>query len=587
MAERFGRISRRKLGRVERETSEITIDVVKDDRIDDGEAIIEPRAEILSLRMAELVKAHAEWSSEDPALRGKFNTGWLHTHGYAPLYTWANVRGGIELLAAKVGGEVAKDFKKVEIVQRTANSAVDELRKAYEQWLTSRKDETFSIKWLKENGYDNLYKWAAAWDSIKSLVTLAGGQLEKDFQIKEQVKGRTVESARQELEAAHAVWSALPADARGKFNYNWLQENGYSKICGWFNKRQMKLEEVINSIGGEIAEDFHKKQESEGRTIASARIELEAAYRVWEQQPEEIRGKFNVPWLKDNGFEPLYQWINKQRRLGADVVLLDDFLSEKLQRRKAAYTEKMLIDKYREAYRQWKLEPEETRGEFNVVWLNEHGYGDFHRAAHSRGVDNLLLKAGVEVAADFKKIQREKGRTLATSVAELGMSYSHWNELTLKDKPPFDRKWLIDNGHEKLIYWADRNQGGIYGMARQAGVPMGDPRHRIRFEGRTTWTPDLAYDNLITAHGTWRDLPTDGRPNFGPGWLINNGFNNLYLWTYTHGGLGKLIEAVGGEVLRDFEAGKITFEWIVQELQKVHAIWKLLPKESRRPFNTG
>src|SRR3989344_1165232 len=263
----------------------------------------------------ELRVAHAKWKAQSEGERGRFSPNWLAQNA-AGLFAWMKKNGGYAAWIAQTGGDVEKDFEVLLVTDRTTESAIEELRAAHAKWKALPEEERgkFSPQWLQKN-YGGLHLWLYKRGGLSSFVTLAGGDVEKDFE-KERNYGRTPESAIVELRAAHAKWKALPVEERGKFNTFWLYKNSHS-FEDWA-RRHGGAEKFVALAGGDVSKDFNKKdfnrEQIVVRTPESVVGELRAAHAKWKALPEEERGKFGPTWIARNT-GGLIDWIRRYGKL--------------------------------------------------------------------------------------------------------------------------------------------------------------------------------------------------------------------------------------------------------------------------------
>src|SRR3989344_3780403 len=182
----------------------------------------------------ELRAAHAKWKAMPENERGDFNDQWLQKN-VSKSEAWMRTHSGIPYFIALAGGDVAQDFVISRKDDRTPESAVIELRAAHAKWKALLENErgTFDISWLQKNA-TAIQVWMFNHGGVPYFVTLAGGQVERDFVVKKKY-GRTPESVTEELRAAHAKWKAMPENERGDFNYTWLRGYRYG-LTQWMAK---------------------------------------------------------------------------------------------------------------------------------------------------------------------------------------------------------------------------------------------------------------------------------------------------------------------------------------------------------------
>ncbi|MDD5726349.1 MAG: SNF2-related protein [Patescibacteria group bacterium] len=265
------------------------------------------------MAIKELRAAHAIWKALPETKREAFSPQWL-IENLSGLTVWMRSNGGIERFIKLAGGDVERDFKKIEQVRdRTFEMAIKELRAAHAIWKAQQKEDdqkVFNYNWLVNNGYYGLIRWMEKRDGYDAYIKLAGGDVERDFKKIEQVRDRTFEMAIKELRAAHAIWKALPEKERGWFNTKWLTNN-FSGLTVWMRSNG-GIERFIKLAGGDVEKDFEKVERVRDRTFEMAIKELRAAHAIWKaQQKEDDQKVFNPDWLGNNGYYGLVGWMRR------------------------------------------------------------------------------------------------------------------------------------------------------------------------------------------------------------------------------------------------------------------------------------
>src|SRR3989338_8530690 len=206
--------------------------------------------------VVELRAAHAKWKALPENERGVFNVSWLQKKA-ADVARWMRRRGGVRRFVALAGGVVAGDFVVSSNKDRTPESAVIELRAAHAKWKALLENErgTFDISWLQKNA-TAIQGWMFNHGGVPYFVTLAGGQVERDFVVRKKY-GRTPESVTEELRAAHAKWKAMPENERGDFNYTWLRGYRYG-LTQWMAKNG-GIQRFVTLAGDTVVKDFQAR----------------------------------------------------------------------------------------------------------------------------------------------------------------------------------------------------------------------------------------------------------------------------------------------------------------------------------------
>lgn len=133
-----------------------------------------------------LKEAHAKWKSLPEEKRGVFNASWLQKNGFNSVQAWMSKNGGTSHFAKLIGAEVVADFEVTNRVGRTIQSATEEFQAAHAVWknLPEAKRSIFNVVWLQKN-YSSLYQWMFRNGGVSRFATLAGGEVERDFKIRE------------------------------------------------------------------------------------------------------------------------------------------------------------------------------------------------------------------------------------------------------------------------------------------------------------------------------------------------------------------------------------------------------------------
>jgi hypothetical protein len=374
----------------------------------------------------ELIEAFGEWKlvSEDT----KFNVYWLVNNGYKGLYIWTRQTYGTALpdLVVQSGNtELQQAFTKQEKREAyTRKFATALLIEAFGEWklLPENTKNKFNVNWLVNNGYDSLYVWTnqTYGTKLSDLVAQSGNtELQQAFTKKEMREEYTRESATALLVEAFERWQTLPEETRGEFNPEWLQKNGYKGLYAWTRQTYgTVLSDLVAQSGNtELQKAFTKQEKDEEYTKDSAILRLIQAFKQWELLPKETRGDFRPIWLVKNGYNGLYSWTYK--KYGTPLPdLVAESGNEKLktaftkQEQKEEYTEQSATFFLIQAFEKWKLFSEETRGEFNPVWLKKNGYYGLYQWTQKKNsitLSELVARSGnIELQGTFKKRKHER-----------------------------------------------------------------------------------------------------------------------------------------------------------------------------------
>ncbi|KKU14207.1 MAG: hypothetical protein UX20_C0004G0034, partial [Candidatus Magasanikbacteria bacterium GW2011_GWC2_45_8] len=95
----------------------------------------------------------------------------------------------------------------------------------------------------------------------------ANEELKASFQREEREQPYTETSALAKLEEAFQKWQALPKETRGKFNFAWLDNNGFGGLTNWCRRKtsdgktaNIPLEDLVAvSVDEELKKSFTKK----------------------------------------------------------------------------------------------------------------------------------------------------------------------------------------------------------------------------------------------------------------------------------------------------------------------------------------
>lgn len=276
------------------------------------------------------------------------------------------------------------------LVYRSGASALLELEAAFTAWqaLPMENRLVFSSQWLLKNGYSSLYHWTRRNIFLSDLVDRSNNTDLKKYFIKSEVGiSRTPESALLELEEAFSKWQAVPTESRGKFNTNWLINNGYIHLQRWAERPNgISLPILVaRSKNAELKMYFSKRimSEAKKRTQETALLELEEAFQKWQTVPAEARSEFNVRWLQQNGYSQLYYWTYRHTAL-VDLVTFSDndklkkcFIKKEISEAKKRTQESALLE-LEEAFQKWQAIPIKVRPIFNTAWLVGSGYKNLY-----------------------------------------------------------------------------------------------------------------------------------------------------------------------------------------------------------------
>lgn len=270
------------------------------------------------------VKDQAEWVQLSERGKRELKSGELN-HEVSVL-KWT---GKVDVWKQEISNflKTVPETSEKKIFQRPKNEteALEQLEQAFEKWRalpTSQQGPrgVFNARWLRKNGYDNLYFWTIDNVSLVNLLARTTKQeLKESFVSQKKNFSRTEVIA--ELEQAFEKWQSLPSDKRGQFNGNWLRGNGFDIVYIWARNENVLLTDLVKESKIEpLKVSFAKQEQKLNRTFDGAVIELEEAFALWQSLSVDKQGAFNGRWLEKNGYYGLNQWVRKNNFSIADLV---------------------------------------------------------------------------------------------------------------------------------------------------------------------------------------------------------------------------------------------------------------------------
>jgi superfamily II DNA/RNA helicase len=286
---------------------------------------------------------------------------------------------------------------------------------------------------------------------------------------RESKRGRTAESAVEELRAIHAKWKALPEGEREEFTSTWLDDNA-ARLVSWLREHG-GIQSFVALAGGEVKNDFVIKRISK-RTPASALEELRTAHDIWKALPEKERGSFSPTWLqkKTHG---LSLWFLRHGGIDSFIALAGGEVEQDFQRDKVlGRTPESVVEELRAAHTRWKALPKAERGNFGPGLLYKKYSGLNYWMERNGGVDFFISLAGGEVEQDYKVLVN-RNRTPESAVEELQAAHTRWKALPEKERGSFSPTWLKEKARG-LSLWFFRHGGIDSFIALAGGEVMSD-----------------------------------------------------------------------------------------------------------------
>lgn len=261
-------------------------------------------------------EAHSLWKQSPADGRRPFNTVWLTKNGFDGLAQWMRSKypGGTEEFLSEVPPELREDFKhlKKKTTEYTLDGVIEQIEQAHRIWKEMPADSRgiFNLSWLKSNGWGGLCNWVSRQGfTLSEVITLARYNIQEDFNSPR--AAYTQNTAVLRLEAAYQDWKNLPQATKSTFSSSWLQKNGYSGLVSWSEKKYPGgLRALIDLSSDDIQKSFTYPLER--YTTENAIAKLKIAYQQWEDLPADKRRTFSKFWLRNNGFEALCRWLDKQ-----------------------------------------------------------------------------------------------------------------------------------------------------------------------------------------------------------------------------------------------------------------------------------
>lgn len=264
--------------------------------------------------LEEFMFAFNEWQTLPENERHDFNTEWLRLNGHSKIYSWIKEHGGfiefIKILPENVQNNFLYRQKKE--LRYTDSIAIDSLREAYQKWDENKDPHNpdFSLFWLENHGYRGLAQWI---EKYPNGVEIFLQNLPQDLRGKlAYTPNFNRDKAILNLFQAYGKWFREDPIKRKPFSLRWLKENGYSGLSQWISKHYAyNVSAFIAFAPRDVKESFIYEPPPESYTESSALEKFYLAFKKW-QDLSAVQGKrFNVRWLKNNGYEGLYQWIKK------------------------------------------------------------------------------------------------------------------------------------------------------------------------------------------------------------------------------------------------------------------------------------
>ncbi len=460
-------------------------------------------------------------------------------------------------------------------------------------------------------------------ESIPDLDT-KDGQPEKK---KKEYKKRTIESAVLELEEAFVKWQGEPKDTRGDFCIYWLIKNDYLGLDLWCRKKdaQGNLKHVSmpdlvqKSSNDELKNSFTRREK---HTEAEIQTELENAFKKWQGQPTEERGKFSIQWLKDNDYSWLYDWT--QGNIDIAVMVAKSKNAEMIsnfERQVASedYTEISALSKLEEVFEKWLALPENDRGYFNTNWLSQdhEDLVSWSLRKNSKGqkmhlsIEDLVAKStDDQMKKAFTKLERSEVFTEESALLILEQGFNDWLLEPENNRPLFNPAWFRNNKnkiYQALNNWCKRKKKiGELHISMEDLVTKSDndnlKKSFTKQESVHGRTEETALIELEEAFAKWQELPREGRPKFNQHWLEQkkNGFNGLVKWCKNKDVNGNLVNVSLEHLVNNSENQNIkihfvkqgieygrTVESVLIELEEGFNIWQNQSVEKRGDFTAN
>lgn len=348
---------------------------------------------------------------------------------------------------------------------------------------------------------------------------------------------------------------------------------------------EIKLRTEINMLeksdGSEGSQSERKKVL--GRTLETVSNQLRSMYSVWKTTHTE-QDSFNNKWIRKHD-GPLLSWM--QENGGIDKYLLEageEIMREYRRIAPKKRTIKEALKELEEAHKIWKDNNEAGSDSeiFSATWLEKN----FSKLAtwlkQNGGISYFINSSSDSVKSDFKR-KRGIDRTRQGAIRELQIIHSVWKSIPQGERGGFTKEW-IESNTEGLVDWVQRH--GKFGDFIEVAGP--EVKKDYRSERQENRTIESAADELREVYSKWKALPVSGRSPFNMKWLRKNAAG-LHAWSYIVGGMQKIVDAAGADIVDDFEIKVAirnrTFETALQELKLVYEKWKKMPPDGRGVFN--
>ncbi|MFA6547488.1 MAG: hypothetical protein WCT11_00910 [Candidatus Magasanikbacteria bacterium] len=264
------------------------------------------------------------------------------------------------------------------------------------------------------------------------------------------------------------------------------------------------------------------------RTPEQALQILKEAMEKWKVGSQKTRGKFNLTWLKTNGYGYLYQWIYKHDGIkkfilesqNTDLITNFDYTED--------WTWETATATLILAYHYWKNHPETHKNGFNVAWLKKNGYSGLNR--HIRlhgGIKKYVNGCGyAPLVTDFIYEEQHENYTEKTAYEKLNQAFEEWKNGPLKKGKRFNMKWLIKNHYKGLYSWITENTTPQIFIEK-----CGNEEIKNIFEYREKhkeYTIEKAIDIISDIFNQWKNQQEDTPSDFNTTWFRQHGGEGLY-----------------------------------------------------------
>lgn len=205
-----------------------------------------------------LREAYQKWNENKDVDTSDFSLFWLENNGYRGLAKWIEKHPkGVEMFLQELPQDLRG--KLIYTPNFTREKAVLRLNEAYGKW--SKKDsndrKTFSLHWLRENGFNGLSQWISDkyGYNVSAFMAFAPEHVRESFVYESPPESYTEQSALERFNFAFEKWRLSPAEKKNRFNTRWLKNNGYAGLYRWIQQHG-GIEDFVSKLPITVRRNF-------------------------------------------------------------------------------------------------------------------------------------------------------------------------------------------------------------------------------------------------------------------------------------------------------------------------------------------